>query len=87
MEDGSIEVIGTPSYTPTVSEFTMLTARLIGFQAKFFTSIPSPNIVWIGQLGIIMDTVTGCEAALFTSPNPFNDMTIDVYTGSMVSQT
>ena len=33
-----------------------------------------------GEIGLIVDA-TNCEAAQFTSPNPFTTMIIDVYTG------
>ena len=70
------------AYTPNLADFTMLTARLIGFQAKF-------GIVWgvfaPTELGLITDT-TSCEEGVF-SVNPFTDMTVDVFTGVTVSQT
>ena len=61
----------------------MINARLIGALAKFgdCSSYDIPI-----EIGFITDT-TSCEEGVFTTTNPFIDMTIDTYTGTMVSQT
>ena len=88
LEDGTIERIGRDeAHNPVPSEFTMLTSRLIGMSMKNFVRCNSSNCgVSIGDLGFYIDS-TNCEEALFTSPNPFTNMSVDVYTGSIVSQT
>ena len=83
MEDDSIHRIGLDEAgTPSLSDFTMLERRLIGFSAKFFS-----NIEWSlyapGDIGLIMDS-TNCEAAQFTWPVSFSTMTADVSTGVSV---
>ena len=56
---------------------------MIGAYVKFGTDAAG---VPPAEIGIITDT-TSCEVGLFTATNPFVDMTVDVYTGSLVSQT
>ena len=60
----------------------MLSARIIGFYAKFFNS--ATGYVPPGELGILADS-TSCEDAIFTAPNPFTTMTVDIFTGATVS--
>ena len=37
-------------------------------------------------MGLITDN-TSCETAIFSAPNPFSDMSVDIFTGATVSQT
>lgn len=89
LEDGSIKRIGRDKdHNPVPSEFTMLTSRLVGMAAKNYVSILAavPNGKVMGDLGFYIDS-TSCEEGLFTSPNPFTNMSVDVFTGSIASQT
>ena len=66
----------------------MLDARLIGASAKFgaHTDPACLGAISVGDIGIIADT-TSCEEGIFTAPNPFSNMNIDVFLGNSVSQT
>ena len=80
MEDGTFLRVGLDqAYTPKLADYTMLNARLIGFSAKFYTwtgKSGGPQYV-PGELGIITDT-TSCEEGVFTAPNPFTTMSLDL---------
>ena len=58
---------------------------MIGISAKFGPTNLDTSLILIGQLGVISD-LTSCEEAIFTAPNPFTTMTVDVYTGATVTQ-
>ena len=84
LEDGSFERVGLDqSYTPNLSDFHMLDARIIGFSAKFGeddrNSLMSPC-----YLGVIKDK-NSCEEAIFTATNPFTTMVVDIHSGVTVS--
>lgn len=86
LEDNSIVRIGRDSTNdPAVGDFTMLPARLTGASVKFFISLGKGLFV-NGYIGFVTDS-TSCEEAVFSNPTPFADMSVDVYTGSIVSQT
>ena len=63
----------------------MVDARIVGFSAKFGEYSTSSSIQ-PGYLGVMSDT-TSCEEAIFTVPNPFTAMTVDIHSGATVSQT
>ena len=80
LEDGSFVRVGMDQiYTPNLSDFTMLDARLIGFSAKFGPH--NTNFINSGYLGLISDQ-TSCEGAIYSAPNPFTSMTIDFHIGT-----
>ena len=86
LADGTYLRVGLDqSYYPNLSDHTLLDSRLIGFSAKFGydsrTGCSAPS-----ELGLYVDS-TSCEEAVFTAPNPFTAMTVDVYTGATDSQT
>ena len=86
LEDMSFVRFGKDeSYTPNISDFHMLDARLIGFSAKFGYD-SRVGLGGFGYMGLIKDS-SGCEEAVFTVVSPFNKMTVDISTGTTVSQT
>ena len=62
----------------------MLDARIIGFSAKFGQSSMTTKL-HPGYLGVISDS-TSCEEAIFTAPNPFTTITVDIESGATVTQ-
>ena len=84
LENGSFERVGMDqTYSPNLSDFIMLDARLIGLSAKFGMHSASGSIQ-PGYLGLISDD-DSCEEAIFTAPNPFTTMTVDISSGATVS--
>ena len=80
--DGTMQRIGEDKqYTPVATDFTRLDGRLIGLTGKFYSYDginPTQNII---ELGMIIDS-TICEEGVFSSPNPFTNMVVDLSTGT-----
>ena len=86
LEDGSFLRVGLDQvYTPNEADHVKFTSRLIGFSAKFGLS-PSTSLYFPGYMGFITDTVS-CEEAVFQTVTPFENMTVDISSGILVSQT
>ena len=70
------------AYTPVIADFTPLEGRLIGLEGKFANFIAAVAVTLnIVELGMIIDS-TICEEGVFTSPNPFTNMVVDLATGT-----
>ena len=76
-------------YTPSLADFHILSARVLGFSMKVRPlggGDPIQYWTFPGEMGFYSDT-TSCEEAIFTTPNPFTAMTFDIFTGVTASQT
>ena len=86
LEDGSFKRIGMDqSYTPDLSDFYIPDTRIIGFSVKFGADFRN-DLISPGYLGVIGDENNTCEEAIFTAPNPFTTMTVDIHSGATISQ-
>ena len=72
------------TYTPNLAHFIILNSRLTGFSAKFGEFSRDTSLILPVYLGVFSDQ-TSCEEAVYSAPNPFTTMTVDVHTGTTVT--